>query len=73
MKRRYLRDLYKNRVEFIKSRLPDACIGADIIVGFPGETQEDFLMTYNFILDLDISYLHVFTYSERLNTLASGV
>ncbi|MCS5645380.1 MAG: tRNA (N(6)-L-threonylcarbamoyladenosine(37)-C(2))-methylthiotransferase MtaB [Candidatus Marinimicrobia bacterium] len=68
MRRRYKRDLYKNRVEKIKSVLPDACIGVDVIVGFPGETNNDFLNTYNFLNELDISYLHVFTYSERPDT-----
>ena len=68
MRRRYDRGLYRSRVELIKSLEPDACIGADVIVGFPGETNDDFLDTYNFIKDLDISYLHVFTYSERQDT-----
>ena len=68
MRRRYKRDLYKKRVEKIKSVLPDACIGVDVIVGFPGETNNDFLKTYNFLNELDISYLHVFTYSERPDT-----
>ena len=68
MRRRYKRDLYKNRVEKIKSVLPDACIGVDVIVGFPGETNNDFLNTYNFLNELEISYLHVFTYSERPDT-----
>ncbi len=71
MRRRYLTDLYKSRVEKIKSVMPDACIGADVIVGFPGETEEDFKTTFDFIHSLPISYLHVFTYSERLNTLAT--
>ena len=70
MKRRYNKDLYVNRVSKIKEMLPHACIGVDIIVGFPGETEAHFLETYNFLNDLDISYLHVFTYSERDNTLA---
>ncbi len=70
MRRRYQRELYQNRVETIKSVMPNACIGVDVIVGFPGEKEEDFLTTYDFIRDLDISYLHVFTYSERANTLA---
>lgn len=70
MRRRYRRELYKDRVNNIKSLMPDACIGVDVIVGFPGETREDFIDTYNFINDLNISYLHVFTYSERENTLA---
>ena len=68
MRRRYKRDLYENRVAKIKSAIPDACIGVDVIVGFPGETDDDFLDTYNFLNELDISYLHVFTYSERANT-----
>ena len=71
MKRRYLRDLYASRVAYIKEVMPHACIGVDVIVGFPGESQEDFLDTFHFIKDLDISYLHVFTYSERANTPAA--
>ncbi|MGO1750992.1 MAG: tRNA (N(6)-L-threonylcarbamoyladenosine(37)-C(2))-methylthiotransferase MtaB [Psychroflexus sp.] len=71
MKRRYMRELYVDRVEQIKSLMPDACIGVDVIVGFPGETDEHFLEAYNFLNELDISYLHVFTYSERENTLAA--
>ncbi len=71
MRRRYMRDLYSSRVEKIKELMPHCCIGVDVIVGFPGETQEDFMDTYNFINDLDVSYLHVFTYSERPNTLAA--
>ncbi|MBS1507578.1 MAG: tRNA (N(6)-L-threonylcarbamoyladenosine(37)-C(2))-methylthiotransferase MtaB [Bacteroidetes bacterium] len=70
MRRRYLRELYAARVEKIKKEMPIACIGVDVIVGFPGETHEDFLETYEFLNRLDISYLHVFTYSERDNTLA---
>jgi threonylcarbamoyladenosine tRNA methylthiotransferase MtaB len=70
MKRRYQKELYTDRVEQIKSLMPDACIGVDVIVGFPGETDEIFLETYRFLNDLDISYLHVFTYSERPNTEA---
>ena len=70
MKRRYLSKLYKNRIDYIKKVIPNACIGADVIVGFPGETDEDFLETYNFIKSLNLSYLHVFTYSERDNTEA---
>jgi threonylcarbamoyladenosine tRNA methylthiotransferase MtaB len=70
MKRRYLSKLYKNRIDHIKKVIPNACIGADVIVGFPGESEEDFLKTYNFIKSLDLSYLHVFTYSERDNTEA---
>ena len=71
MKRRYLSELYKNRVEKIKSLMPNCCIGVDVIVGFPGETEELFNETYNFLHSLDISYLHVFTYSERDNTEAA--
>lgn len=71
MRRRYLRNVYADRVEKIKKLIPHACIGADVIVGFPGETDEDFLETYRFINELEISYLHVFTYSERDNTLAA--
>ena len=70
MKRRYLRNVYTNRVSAIKETMPNACIGVDVIVGFPGETDELFLETYNYLNDLDISYLHVFTYSERPNTEA---
>ena len=70
MKRRYLRELYVSRVAKIREVMPDACIGVDVIVGFPGETDEFFLETYYFLNDLDISYLHVFTYSERDNTEA---
>ena len=68
MRRKYLSELYAERVQQIKSINPDTCIGVDVIVGFPGETDEDFLATVNFLKDLDISYLHVFTYSERANT-----
>jgi threonylcarbamoyladenosine tRNA methylthiotransferase MtaB len=71
MRRRYQRELYTERVEKIKSLMPHCCIGVDVIVGFPGETREDFLETYEFLNGLDISYLHVFTYSERGNTLAA--
>ena len=70
MKRRYLTNLYTNRVSKIKETMPNACIGVDVIVGFPGETDEIFLETYNFLNELDISYLHVFSYSERPNTAA---
>lgn len=70
MRRRYKRELYAERVARIKSLMPHCCIGVDVIVGFPGETEEDFLETYRFINELDISYLHVFTYSERPNTPA---
>jgi threonylcarbamoyladenosine tRNA methylthiotransferase MtaB len=71
MKRRYLREVYTERVHKIKEVMPQACIGVDVIVGFPGETEEHFLETYHFLNDLDISYLHVFTYSERDNTEAA--
>ncbi len=71
MKRRYLREVYTDRVENIRKVMPHACIGVDVIVGFPGETDEHFLETYNFLNELDISYLHVFTYSERDNTEAA--
>lgn len=70
MRRRYKRDLYQERVEAIKRIMPHCCIGVDVIVGHPGETHDEFLETYNFINNLDISYLHVFTYSERANTKA---
>lgn len=70
MRRKYDTTLYRNRVNKIKEMMPDACIGVDVIVGFPGETEDEFLKTVNFIKDLDISYLHVFTYSERANTTA---
>ncbi|ERM83725.1 2-methylthioadenine synthetase [Rhodonellum psychrophilum GCM71 = DSM 17998] len=70
MGRRYLRELYVDRVNKIKTLMPHCCIGVDVIVGFPGETDELFLETYNFLNELDISYLHVFTYSERANTRA---
>ena len=70
MARRYEREIYVERVAKIKQVMPHCCIGVDVIVGFPGETDEDFLETYNFINELDVSYLHVFTYSERANTLA---
>ncbi|MBT7624435.1 MAG: tRNA (N(6)-L-threonylcarbamoyladenosine(37)-C(2))-methylthiotransferase MtaB [Flavobacteriaceae bacterium] len=72
MRRRYKRELYKERVNYIKSLIPNACIGADVIVGFPGETDELFMETYRFIKSLDISYLHVFSYSERDKTLANN-
>jgi threonylcarbamoyladenosine tRNA methylthiotransferase MtaB len=70
MKRRYLSSLYKDRIDYIKTMMPNACIGADVIVGYPGETEEDFIETYRFITELPVSYLHVFTYSERPNTEA---
>ncbi|WP_430907383.1 tRNA (N(6)-L-threonylcarbamoyladenosine(37)-C(2))-methylthiotransferase MtaB [Maribacter sp. 2-571] len=71
MRRRYLTELYVDRVHRIKHVMPHACIGVDVIVGFPGETDEQFLETYHFLNDLEISYLHVFTYSERDNTVAA--
>jgi threonylcarbamoyladenosine tRNA methylthiotransferase MtaB len=71
MKRRYMSSLYSDRVAQIKRVMPNACIGVDVIVGFPGETEERFLETYNYLNELDISYLHVFTYSERDNTPAA--
>lgn len=70
MRRRYLTSLYTQRIEYIKKKMPHCCIGADVITGFPGETNDDFLMTYNYLEKLDVSYLHVFTYSERDNTAA---
>ena len=70
MRRKYLRELYAERVTFIKSLRKDTCIGVDVIVGFPGETDAEFMETMDFLKDLDISYLHVFTYSERANTTA---
>ncbi|MCL9806174.1 tRNA (N(6)-L-threonylcarbamoyladenosine(37)-C(2))-methylthiotransferase MtaB [Flavobacterium amniphilum] len=73
MKRRYLRELYADRVAKIRQVMPHACIGVDVIVGFPGETDELFLETYNFLNELEISYLHVFTYSERDNTEAAAM
>lgn len=71
MKRRYQRELYTERVAKIKEVMPNCCIGVDVIVGFPGETDEDFLETYQFLNELDVSYLHVFTYSEREQTEAA--
>ena len=73
MKRRYMRELYVDRVAKIREVMPHACIGVDVIVGFPGETNEHFLETYNFLTELEISYLHVFTYSERDNTEAANM
>ncbi|WP_353720360.1 tRNA (N(6)-L-threonylcarbamoyladenosine(37)-C(2))-methylthiotransferase MtaB [Dyadobacter sp. 676] len=73
MKRRYKRELYAERVAKIKSLMPDCCIGVDVIVGHPGETKELFEETYRFLNELDISYLHVFTYSERENTAALAI
>ncbi|MGB1038528.1 MAG: tRNA (N(6)-L-threonylcarbamoyladenosine(37)-C(2))-methylthiotransferase MtaB, partial [Bacteroidia bacterium] len=70
MRRKYLSDLYVDRISRIKDRMPDCCIGVDVIVGFPGESEEHFLNTYKFLNELDISYLHVFPYSERNNTTA---
>ncbi len=71
MRRRYQRDLYRDRVEYINKIIPDCCIGVDVIVGFPTETDELFIETYEFLKDLNISYLHVFSYSERPNTSAA--
>ena len=73
MKRRYLSKLYRDRINHVKQVMPNACIGADVIVGFPGESEKEFMETYNFIKSLDLSYLHVFTYSERDNTEAVGL
>ncbi|MCE2741518.1 MAG: tRNA (N(6)-L-threonylcarbamoyladenosine(37)-C(2))-methylthiotransferase MtaB [Sphingobacteriales bacterium] len=70
MRRKYDTSLYRSRIEKIKTLMPQACIGVDVIIGYPGETDELFLETYNFLNQLDISYLHVFTYSERVNTTA---
>ena len=71
MRRRYKKELYTERVGLIKTMMPHCCVGVDVIVGFPGETEEDFEETFNFLHSLDVSYLHVFTYSERANTLAA--
>jgi len=73
MRRRYMKELYIDRVAKIRETMPHACIGVDVIVGFPGETDDLFLETYNFLNELDISYLHVFTYSERDNTVAASL
>jgi threonylcarbamoyladenosine tRNA methylthiotransferase MtaB len=73
MRRRYRTDLYRQRIEAIRSAMPTAGIGVDVIVGFPGETDDHFLDTYNFLSKLDISYLHVFMYSERDNTAAANM
>ena len=73
MKRRYRRELYAERVAHIREVMPHACIGVDLIVGFPGETEDDFLETYKFVQELDVSYFHVFTYSERANTPAAAM
>src|SRR5690606_11389342 len=71
MRRRYRRELYAERVASIRELMPDGCIGVYVNVGFPSEAREDFLDTYQFLNELDISYLHVFTYSERENTIAA--
>jgi len=73
MRRRYKKELYSERIATIKESMPHCCIGADVIVGFPGESDAEFQETYDFLHDLDISYLHVFTYSERANTHALGI
>jgi threonylcarbamoyladenosine tRNA methylthiotransferase MtaB len=73
MKRRYKRELYAERVAHIRAVMPHACIGVDLIVGFPGETEEDFLETYKFVQELPVDYFHVFTYSERANTPAADM
>ena len=71
MKRRYMSRLYADKIAQIKNLIPSACIGSDVIVGYPGETDDDFLETFHFLNNQEISYLHVFTYSERPNTEAS--
>src|SRR5690606_31660972 len=73
MRRRYKRELYEERVAKIKSLMPDCCIGVDVIVGHPGETDTEFLETYHFLNELPVSYFHVFTYSERPNTSAIDI
>ena len=73
MRRRYKKELYAEKIGLIKTMMPHCCIGADVIVGFPGETDADFMETFDFLHQLDISYLHVFTYSERANTLAADM
>jgi len=73
MKRRYLTSLYRDRIKTIQNKMPHACIGVDVIVGFPGETEQDFLETYEFLNNLAVSYLHVFTYSERDRTEAANM
>ena len=73
MRRRYKRALYEEKVKRIKALMPHCAIGVDVIVGFPGETEQDFKETYDFLHNLDISYLHVFTYSERDNTRALSI
>jgi threonylcarbamoyladenosine tRNA methylthiotransferase MtaB len=70
MRRKYDTDLYRRRIATIRAVMPECCIGVDVIVGFPGETDEEFMKTYDFLNELDVSYLHVFTYSERSNTKA---
>ena len=71
MKRRYNKQLYRDRINYIHDRIPNVCIGVDVIVGFPGETEEYFNETLDFLKELDISYLHVFSYSKRDNTIAA--
>ena len=73
MRRRYKRELYADRVALIKKLMPHCSIGADVIVGFPGETEELFRETFDFLHALEVSYLHVFTYSERANTVALDI
>jgi threonylcarbamoyladenosine tRNA methylthiotransferase MtaB len=73
MRRRYLTDLYVDRITMIKEQIPDCCIGVDVMVGFPGESEQLFFECYNFLRELPISYLHVFTYSERTNTPAASM
>jgi len=73
MRRKYLTDLYVDRINKVRELIPHCCIGVDVIIGFPGETEEEFMKTFNFLKDLDISYLHVFTYSERNNTKALDI
>lgn len=73
MRRRYQRELYADRVARIKQLMPHCCIGVDVIVGFPSESDDDFQDTFNFLHELEISYLHVFTYSERANTVALDI
>ena len=71
MKRRYNLDLFSRRIKKVRSLIPDCCIGVDVMVGFPGESESDFLETFNYLNELPVSYLHVFTYSERQNTKAT--
>jgi threonylcarbamoyladenosine tRNA methylthiotransferase MtaB len=73
MRRRYKRELYAEKVEMIKKLIPDCCIGVDVITGFPGETDSDFKETIDFLIGIDVSYFHVFTYSERANTFALNI